>query len=179
PPPFSNETTVLTAWNGLFDSPAPASTGIGQVASYGTTVIVADAENNQIEFYSGSSTIPFVSTNPAYSVLTSDNNPAGAVAFNNPQGVAVDPTGMLYISDTSNNRIVLMSVSGVFNTILGPLVDSSLPDPNLSGNTGIKVDNASPPNIYVADTVNNRIVVFQPSGSGSNLVPAPTVGPAP
>jgi len=41
----------------------------------------------------------------------------------NPQGVAVDGAGYLYIADTSNNRIRKVDGSGLINTIVGmPIV---------------------------------------------------------
>jgi hypothetical protein len=124
-------------------------TAVGQVATAGATVIVANSANNSIDFYSltGAS----VATS-----LTSDNNPSGAIPFSNPQGVAYSASqNLLYIADTTHNRIVVMSPSGTFNSIIGSGI--------LSGPTGIKLDGANPlPNLYVADTGNSRVLKFLP-----------------
>jgi DNA-binding beta-propeller fold protein YncE len=143
-------TTSVNYWNGSLSSAVTNS--IGQVTTAGTTVIVANSVNNRIDIYSASETDGFAGT-PLYSI-NSDNNTGNVVNFNKPQGVAYSPaTGLLYISDTGNNRIVEMSISGTFVT------SSALG--LLSGPTGIKVDNATPPNIYVADTGNSQVVILK------------------
>jgi sugar lactone lactonase YvrE len=145
-------TTSVNYWNGSLNSTGGANS-IGQVTTAGTTVIVANSTLGRIDFYSETETTGS-SISPLYS-LSSDNNPAGAVALSNPQGVAYSPaTGLLYISDTANNRIVEMSLTGTFSRILSTGL-------GLSGPTGIKVDNAIPPNIYVADTGNSRVLILQ------------------
>ena len=90
--------------------------------------------------------------------LTTDGNPpGGGTPFNKPQGVAYSSiTGYIYIADTNNNRIVIMNAS------TSAYVNSLGPGFGLNGPTGLKVDNATPPNIYVADSGNHRVVVFSP-----------------
>jgi len=134
-------------------STGSVNNGVGQIVAAGPgTMVVADSINNRIVFCAaanGSLVAPSI---------TSDNNPAGAVAFSNPQGVAYSAsTGYIYISDTGHNRIVEMTLSGAFVKILGPTLGSY----TLSGPTGIKLDNAQPPNIYVADTGNGKVVMLQ------------------
>jgi len=139
-------TTNVAYWNGSLSS-APASNGIGQIANAGTTVIVADSDNNAIELYS--------STGSLYRSLNSDNNSGGAVTFSHPQGVAYSAAeNLLYVSDTGHNRIVKISPSGVFDSIIGSTI--------LNGPTGLKLDSAVPANLYVADTGNGRVLQFQP-----------------
>ena len=48
-----------------------------------------------------------------------DGGPATSAAFNNPQGVALDPAGNLYITDTFNSRIRMVSPDGKIATIGG------------------------------------------------------------
>jgi len=140
----------VTYWGGSLSNSA-STTCVGQVATAGTTVIVANSINDRIDFYS--STGSSVATS-----LSSDNNPAGAVNFINPQGVAYSlDTGLLYIADTGNNRIVEMYPSGTFVKILS---GTSL-GLSSSGPTGIKLDNATPPNIYIVDTGNGRVLMLQ------------------
>jgi sugar lactone lactonase YvrE len=154
PVPLTASTNV-NYWNGSLNSTGGANS-IGQVATAGTTVIVANPVLNRIDFYSETETTGS-SVSPLYS-LSSDNNPGGAVAFSNPQGVAYSAsTGYVYISDTVHNRIVEMTLSGTFVKVLGPTFGTD----SLNGPTGIKLDNSQPPNIYVADTVNNRVLMLQ------------------
>jgi DNA-binding beta-propeller fold protein YncE len=129
------------------------SNSIGQItASSPQTVIVAASFENQIEFYApANGSLDGIS-------LTSDNNTlAQPVSFSNPQGVAYSSaTTYLYIADTNNNRIVFINAS------TSAYVNSFGPGFGLNGPTGLKVDNANPPNIYVADSGNHRVVVFSP-----------------
>ena len=48
-----------------------------------------------------------------------DGGIATQASLNHPAGIAVDPTGVLYISDTSNHRIRKVDASGVITTIAG------------------------------------------------------------
>ncbi|MGD0297968.1 MAG: hypothetical protein ABSE86_12695, partial [Bryobacteraceae bacterium] len=48
-----------------------------------------------------------------------DQGPATAAQLNQPQGVAVDKAGNLFIADTGNFRIRMLNTSGVINTIAG------------------------------------------------------------
>jgi sugar lactone lactonase YvrE len=89
-----------------------------------------------------------------------DGGPATSAQLANPEGVAVDAIGDLYIADTSNNRIRKVS-NGVITTVVGN------GSPGYSGDggqadiaqvnnpTGIAVDAAG--NFYIADSRNNRI----------------------
>ncbi len=144
--------STVNYWNGsLHTTSGGVTANVGQIItipSGSTTVVVANAYNNRIDFYSSA----------GVSVATSLTS-ANGTNFINPQGVAYsNATGYLYISDTGNNRIVEMTPSGTFVTALGPALGGS--NGSLNGPTGIKLDNALQPNIYVADTLNNRIVVL-------------------
>jgi len=94
-----------------------------------------------------------------------DGGPATSALFDNPQGVAVSPTGdVVYVADTYNNRVRKIVVStGVISTFAGtgsygysgdggPATSALFRNPQgvgLSATTGDVV--------YVADTYNNRI----------------------
>jgi hypothetical protein len=151
-PVLLTATTNVNYWKGSLNSTGGANS-IGQVTTAGTTVIVANSALNRIDFYSETETTGS-SVSPLYS-LSSDNNLSGAVTFSSPQGVAYSiATGLLYISDTGHDRIVEMSLTGTFSRILSTGL-------GLNGPTGIKVDNAIPPNIFVADTGNSRVLILQ------------------
>ena len=86
--------------------------------------------------------------------------------FNNPQGIAVDPSGNLYVADADNARIQLFSftpqpeANAVFQLTWG------------TGGLGIgefnfpsEVAQDADGNIYVSDTYNNRIVKYNSTGT--------------
>ena len=89
------------------------------------------------------------------------------VKLNAPRGIAVDSSGILYISDTGNHRICKITSGGTFQTIAGSLIldgTAHYLSGYINGNgqyasfnspTAIVVDLVG--NIYVTDTGNNVI----------------------
>jgi uncharacterized protein (TIGR03437 family) len=90
-----------------------------------------------------------------------DNGPATSAMIDNPTGVAVDATGNVYFTDETNHKIrKVTSSSGVITTIAGN------GNPAYSGDNGpalsagidpldVAVD--IPGNLYIADSLNNRV----------------------
>ena len=96
-----------------------------------------------------------------------DGGPATSAALNDPEGLAVDSSGNLYIADRFNYRIRKVA-GGIITTIAGngsnsfsgdggPAVQASLGDP-----VDVKVDSTG--RIYIVDHANNRIRMV--SGAG-------------
>ncbi|WP_048176966.1 PKD domain-containing protein [Methanosarcina barkeri] len=73
----------------------------------------------------------------------------------NPQDIAVDSSGNIYVADTDNNRIQKFNNTGTFLFKWGY---SGSGDGQFSNPQGIAVDSSG--NVYVADTSNNRIQEF-------------------
>ncbi len=92
--------------------------------------------------------------------FSGDNGPAIDSQFNQPQGIAVDTAGNIYVSDSANNRIRRIS-NGVITTIAGTGVAGSAGDngpaasAELSYQYGIAVDTLG--NIYFADSGNHSV----------------------
>jgi hypothetical protein len=96
-----------------------------------------------------------------------------------PWGVALDPSGNLYIADGRNYRVRKVSTSGIISTVAGngtrgfsgdggPATSAELGSPS-----GVAVD--SPGNIYIDDEGNDRIrkvdisgIITTVAGGGSN-----------
>jgi sugar lactone lactonase YvrE len=93
-----------------------------------------------------------------------DGGPANAAALFEPDGVAVDGAGNLYIADENNQRIrKVTAATGIITTVAGngtagyvaaqdggPATEAELYYPG-----GVAVDGAG--NLYIADAYNNRI----------------------
>jgi DNA-binding beta-propeller fold protein YncE len=79
--------------------------------------------------------------------------------FRDPSGLAVDAQGNIYVADSYNNRIAVLSPSGAWLFPFGRTGDSA-GDFNMPG--GIAVDSQG--NVYVADTNNHRVQKLVPQG---------------
>lgn len=105
-----------------------------------------------------------------------DGGPATSASLNQPYGVAVDPSGNLYIADRNNNRIRQVSPDGTITTVVGNGTAGFSGDGGaaatamLNGPLAVTVDSAG--NFYIADTLNNRIrkvnggIITTVAGSG-------------
>jgi uncharacterized protein (TIGR03437 family) len=85
-----------------------------------------------------------------------------------PHACAVDSFGNLYIADTYNHRIRKVDGGGIITTVAGTGVAGSSGDEgaatsaNLNTPQGVAVDDNG--NIFISDTVNNRIRQVTPDG---------------
>jgi uncharacterized protein (TIGR03437 family) len=95
-----------------------------------------------------------------YVSYSGDNGPAANAQLNQPEGVAIDSAGRIYIADTQNNR-VRMIANGVITTIAGTGIQGFSGDngpainAQLSTPVAVAVDAAG--NLYIADINNFRI----------------------
>ncbi|HWQ31994.1 MAG TPA: BACON domain-containing carbohydrate-binding protein [Blastocatellia bacterium] len=145
----------------------PLSSGLNNI-----TVTAWDAGGNSQSVRLG------VTFNPAAvlaTVVSSLNfaSTADALRLRQPETVALDAAGSLYIADTGNHRIRRVSRDGVITTIAGngqlgssgdggPATAASLNEPG-----GIALDAAG--NLYIADTNNHRIRKVTPAGTISTV----------
>lgn len=93
---------------------------------------------------------------------------AGLVArFGNPGYVAIDSSGNFYVADTYNNTIRKITAAGVVTTLAGTAgvtgsTDATGAAASFNEPQGIAIDSAG--NVYVADSLNNRIRKITPDG---------------
>jgi hypothetical protein len=116
--------------------------------------------------------------------FSGDGGPATSAQLDDPQGVAVDGAGDLFIADTFNNAIREVTPAGTITTVVNssaqPGGESNGAAPTASHlNTpyGIAID-PSTGDLYIADTDNSKIAevtgLAQPGPASSNTGPGPT-----
>ena len=131
-------------------------------------VYIADSGNNRIRRVDTSGIITTVAGSGERD-FSGDGGPAVAAQLAGPFGVAVDGSGNIYISDTSNQRVRRVDNLGTITTIAGnggrgygrndgePAVRVSVTWPR-----GLAVDGAG--NVYIAASGDSRILRVDPSG---------------
>ncbi len=107
-----------------------------------------------------------------------NNGAALSAQFNNPQGIAVDSAGNVYVGDTGNQVVRKIAAGGAvtmlagsfgnFGTNNGTTTAAQFWDPQ-----GVSLDGAT--NVYVADSFNNTIRKITPAGVVTTLAGAPGV----
>lgn len=98
------------------------------------------------------------------------DGPAPHAQFHDPMGITVDADGKLYVSDWVNHRIRTITPDGMVTTVAGSgtpgpysdIVDGPVDTARFFGPEGLTLDDEG--NIYVADTLNNRIRRISPDG---------------
>jgi sugar lactone lactonase YvrE len=119
-------------------------------------VYVADSGNNLIRKITASGVVTtFAGNGTAGSV----NGTGISASFNNPAGLAIDPSGNVYVADYLNNLIRKITAAGVVTTFAGSGTQGSVNGAGASasfkGPASVAVDAAG--NVYVADFYNQLI----------------------
>jgi uncharacterized protein (TIGR03663 family) len=83
----------------------------------------------------------------------------GPGQFAEPRGVAVDPSGNLYVADTKNSRIEVFDANGAFLRAFGTRGSA---DGQLNEPCGVAIGPGG--EVFVADTWNHRVARFGPAG---------------
>jgi sugar lactone lactonase YvrE len=105
--------------------------------------------------------------------FSGDGGLATAAKFNGVADLAVDAAGNLYISDDFNNRVrKVTAATGIITTVAGSTA-TTLGDggpataAQLSGPGGLVVDASG--NLYICDSLHNRVRMVTPSGTISTI----------
>lgn len=179
---FNNDTIRKITPAGVVTTPygqagvAGSANGSPTVARFNTpNSVAADGANNLYVADSGNSTIRKITAAGVVSTLagragfTGSTDATGSSArFNNPQGVAVDPSGNVYVADTGNNTIRRVSSTGAVTTLAGTAGTVGYADgvgaaARFNGPFSVAVDSFG--NVYVADAYNYVVRKISPAGT--------------
>jgi sugar lactone lactonase YvrE len=140
------------------------------VKSDGTLIYVADTWNHTIRQITSAGVVTTLAGSAGN--YGSANGTGGSAQFNQPQGLAVDGVGNLYVGDTGNQMIRIVTPAGVVSTLAGWA--GKFGTTNGTGTNalfwnpqGVALDTAT--NLYVADSFNNMIRQVTPAGVVTTL----------
>ncbi|MES2695687.1 MAG: immunoglobulin domain-containing protein [Verrucomicrobiota bacterium] len=139
----------------------------GLAADLSGNIYIADTANHVIRKMSPSGVVTTLAGAPGIS--GSVDGTGNAARFNSPQGVAVDGIGNIYVADTFNHTIRMITSFGSVSTLAGTAGVSGAVDgvgaaARFFAPTALVVDAGG--NIYVADTSNH---VIRRITSGNNV----------
>ena len=135
-------------------------------------VYVSLAQINQIWKITTAGSVSVFAGNGSYPYDT-DGIPALSATLNQPEGLAFDTAGNLYVADSGHNRVRKISTGGTITTVAGNGV------PGFGGDGGaatlgqlnfpvaVAVDTAN--NVYIADQTNQRIRMVSSGGTITTL----------
>lgn len=177
--------TTLAGSAGSFGS----SDGNGSAARFkGPLGIAVDSVGTLYVADTGNSTIRKISATGAVTTLAgaagnngSSDGAGTAARFSEPNGIAVDSAGNLYVADTANSTVRKISTAGVVSTLAGSpgavgLSNGSGSAARFSVIFDVAVDSSG--NVYVCDHGNHVIRKITPGGEVSTLAGSGVAGSA-
>ena len=152
-----------------------SANGTGKAASFNQpSGLAVDGSNNVYVADTGNSTIRFITPAGAVTTLAgtagsvgSVNGPAAGATFNHPYALTVAASGNVYVADTGNHALRLLTPGGVVSTLAGTVsipgaVDGPAVSASFNQPQGVAVDGSG--NVYVADTGNNTLRMITAAG---------------
>lgn len=149
-------------------------------------LFVADFGNNLIRKVTSAGVVTIVAGTPGTSTATSvtgapaapghADGPAANASFKGPTGIAVDGSGNLYIADSGNDTIRMISSGGTVSTLAGTAgapgsTDGTGAAARFNAPRGVAVDGSG--NVYVADGGNSSVRKITPAGVVTTLAGSP------
>jgi sugar lactone lactonase YvrE len=135
-------------------------------------VYIADSGNERVRRVDPAGTITTVA-GTGETGYSGDGGPATAARFDGPRSLAMDGAGNLYVADDNNHRIRRIDPSGVVTTVAGNGTEGSAgdggpaPAAQLNHPRGVAVDGRG--DVFIADSMNHRVRMVEPSGAISTV----------
>ncbi len=161
-------TTIAGTGSATFSGDSGASTSAALNSPVGITldssgnVYIADTGNHRVRKITVSTGIITTIAGTGTASHSGDGGAATSATLSSPNGVLIDSSGNVYISDTNNHRIRLVTAStGVITTIAGTVYFGYGGDNDVATSAkfwypgGLAFDSSG--NYYIADNSNHRI----------------------
>lgn len=134
-------------------------------------VYVADTNNNLIRKITPAGVVTTLA-GPSTLLFGTTDGTGSAARFHNPRGVAVSSSGTVYVADTENNTIRMITAAGVVTTLAGNFNTAGSADGTgtaalFNFPNSLAVDASG--NLYVADEGNNTIRKITTAGVVTTL----------
>src|SRR5829696_5789823 len=154
----TGDVTTVAGGGGSLGDGGPATAGtlnrpIRVVGDSTGTFYIADTDNNRVRKVDPTGHITTVAGTGSAG-FSGDGGPATAATLRQPNGLALDTAGNLFVSDSGNSRVRKVATNGVITTVAGNGT------PAVPG--GMAVDAAG--NLFVADVDDNRVRKVAPNG---------------
>ena len=149
------------------------ATGVA-VDADGNVYVADSGANNTIRKISPDAVVTTLAgrANGSVPAPGSEDGTGSAARFHQPNGVAVDVTGNVYVADYANHTIRKITPEGEVSTFAGQApesgnVDATGNNARLNHPAGVAVDSAG--NVYVAEFIGNTIRKITPDGVVTTL----------
>jgi sugar lactone lactonase YvrE len=160
---------AVTIFAGSITGAAGIATGTGTAAGFNGpngiavdaagNMYVSDQNNNEIKKMTTAGVVTLLAGSTTGASGTTDGTGAGAL-FNAPRGITVDASGNLYITDSGNNTLRLITPAGLVTTFAGSgaaaYTDGVGTAAAFNQPRGLDFDPVTG-NLYIADYTNNVI----------------------
>ncbi|MEE1751155.1 NHL domain-containing protein [Streptomyces sp. SP18CS02] len=133
---------------------------IGLLSDNADNLYIADTYNHRVRKITTDGKIS-TAAGTGTAGFSGDNGPAASARLNRPMGLALDSTGALYIADTANHRLRMVTADGKMHTVAGTGTAGFGGDGNAAASAqlnnliGLTIDCAD--TLYIADILNHRI----------------------
>ncbi len=176
------ELGVVQTWGEVGTEPGQINHPRDVAAGPDGNVYVTDSDNDRVQVFDAEGRLLHTwGSRCALDTGLGCTTPGGEGQFQEPWGIAVGPDGRVYVADTWNHRIQVFGTDGTFVTQWGSFGQVSHSQARVAvgqmlyGPRDVAVDASG--RVFVTDTGNKRVVVYDQGGKTLGQLGGPGSGP--